>query len=88
MKLIFGFIFRLFLAFLAAKLVTAIFGLPSLEALLGVTALFLANIFLFDYLDYRSRSSWRRPQSWPRLWKRRETPGSPPPAPEENPPES
>lgn len=88
MKQIFGIVFRLFLAFLAAKLVTSLLGLTSLEALLGVTALFLANIFLFDYLDYRSRSSWRRPQSWLRLWKGRETPAPPPPAPEENHPES
>lgn len=71
MKHIFNFFFRLFLAFLAAKLITGLFGLSGLEALLGLTGLFLANIFLFDYLDYRSHSSWRRPQSWPRLWKRR-----------------
>lgn len=88
MKHIFGLIFRLFLAFLAAKLIAAIFGLPSLEALLGLTALVLANIFLFDYLDYRSRSAWRRPQSWPRLWKRRQSPKATPPATEESPPES
>jgi len=94
MKQIFGIVFRLFLAFLAAKLVTSLFGLPSLEALLGITALFLANIFLFDYLDYRSRSSWRRPESWRvppfwrRLWKRRKSPPSTPPTTEESPPES
>jgi len=94
MKHIFNFFFRLFLAFLVAKLVTSIFGLPSLEALLGFTGLFLANIYLFDYLNYRSRSSWRRPSSWVvppfwrRLWKRQEPPSPTPPTPEEMPPES
>ena len=94
MKYIFNFFFRLFLAFLVAKLLTGLFGLPSREALLGLTGLFLANIFLFDYLNYRSRSSWRRPSSWHvppfwrRLWKRREPPASEPSAPEEISPES
>jgi hypothetical protein len=57
---IFTFFFRLFLAFLAAKFLARFFDLPGLGALVGLTLLFLGNIYLFDYLDYRSHTSWRR----------------------------
>lgn len=63
MQIIFSFFFRLFLALVAAKLVARIVGLESLAALLGLTFLFLANLYLFEYLDYRSRSPWRRGRS-------------------------
>ena len=57
---LFTFFSRLFFAFLAAKLLTGLVGLPGLNPLVGLTFLFLGNVYLFDYLDYRSRSSWRR----------------------------
>ncbi len=60
MQIVFTFFFRLFLAFVAAKLLARMVGLESLASLVGLTCLFLANLYLFDYLDYRSRSPWRR----------------------------
>jgi hypothetical protein len=83
MQHIFNFFFRLFLAFLAAKFLSHAFGLPSMKVLLGITALFLGNIYLFDYLDFRNRSSWRH--QW---FRRRTPPAAAPSPPEETPPES
>jgi hypothetical protein len=60
MHLIFTIFFRLFFAFLAAKFLARFLGLESLGSLLVLTFLLLGNIYLFDYLDYRSRTSWRR----------------------------
>ena len=62
MQPIFHFFFRLLFAFLAAKFLGRFFGLAGLGPLIGLTLLFLGNIYLFDYLDYRSRTSWRRRQ--------------------------
>ena len=57
---LYTFVFRLFFAFLAAKLLVTLAGLPGLNSLLGLTFLLLGNVYLFDYLDYRSRHSWRQ----------------------------
>jgi hypothetical protein len=62
MQPVFSFFFRLFFAFLAAKLLSIIFGLPGLGPLIGLTCLIMGNLYLFDYLDYRSRTAWRRSQ--------------------------
>jgi hypothetical protein len=59
----FSFFARLFFAFLAARILTLLVGWEGRPALVGLTLLFLANIYLFDYLDYRSRTSWRRQAS-------------------------
>lgn len=74
MQIVFTFFFRLFLALVAAKLLARIVGLESLASLVGLTCLFLANLYLFDYLDYRSRSPWRRRRTLG-------PPPSPPPGP-------
>ncbi len=66
MQPIFSFFFRLLFAFLAAKFLARFFGLESLGSLIGLTCLFLGNIYLFDYLDYRSRTAWRRSQDFSR----------------------
>jgi len=63
MQPIFHFFFRLLIAFLAAKLLGFFFGLGGPGPLIGLTLLFLGNVYLFDYLDYRSRTAWRRSQS-------------------------
>jgi hypothetical protein len=60
MQPVFSFFFRLFLAFLAARFLARFFALESLGSLIGLTLLFLGNVYLFDYLDYRSRTAWRR----------------------------
>ena len=59
---IFTFFFRLLFSFLAAKFLGRFFGLPGMGPLIGLTCLFLGNVYLFDYLDYRSRTAWRRSQ--------------------------
>ncbi len=84
MQMLFTFFFRLFLALVAAKLLDRVVGLESLASLVGLTCLFLANLYLFDYLDYRSRSPWRRR----RALQPPPTPSpGPPPAPD-SPPEA
>lgn len=72
MPSVYRFFFRLFLAFLTAKLVVRWFGWEGLGPLLGFTGLFLGNCYLFDFLDSWERTAWRRP------WGRRpKTPGHP-----------
>jgi hypothetical protein len=62
MRYIFTFFFRLLLAFLAAKFLGFFFGLTGRGPLIGLTCLFLGNAYLFDYLDHRSHTAWRRRQ--------------------------
>ena len=84
MKHLFTFFLRLLVAFLAAKFLTRHFGLEGLEYWLGLTLLFLANVYFFDYLDYRGHSLFRR-----RLPPRHQTPPpTPPPSSAETPPET
>jgi hypothetical protein len=83
MQQVFSFFFRFLLAFLAAKFLARFFGLQGWGSLLGLTALFLVNIYLFDYLDYRSRTSWRRQRNL-----RQEPSAAASPPPEDIPPES
>jgi hypothetical protein len=63
MQPIFSFFFRLLFAFLAARFLGRVFGLDGLGPLIGLTCLIMGNIYLFDYLDYRSRTAWRRSQN-------------------------
>jgi hypothetical protein len=81
MQPVFHFFFRLLFAFLAAKFLGLVFGLTGIGPLIGLTLLFLGNVYLFDYLDYRSRTAWRRRQSL----SRPQTGASPP---REEPPEA
>ncbi len=60
MRHVFPFFSRLLFAFLGAKLLVTLAGLPGLNPLIALTLLLLANAYIFDYLDYRSRSVWRR----------------------------
>jgi len=86
MRPIFSFFLRLFFAFLAARFLARFLGLEGLGSLLGLTFLLLGNIYLFDYLDYRSRTSWRRraarpPAAAPEMLI--PSPEPPPPPPEQ-----
>jgi len=84
MKHLFTFFFRLLLAFLAAKFLVRFFGMEGLGYLLGLTLIFMANVYFFDFLDYRSHLTWRR-----RRAPREDTPVSPSPPPSpETPPEA
>jgi len=60
MVLLFSFFLRLFLCFLSAKLVLLAFEAPGRGYLLGLTALFLANVYGLDYLSQRGRLPARR----------------------------
>jgi hypothetical protein len=62
MQPVFAFFVRLLLAFIAAKFLLYLLRLEGLGPLIGLTLLFLGNVYLFDYLDYRSRTAWRRSQ--------------------------
>ena len=55
MNLVFSFFLRLFICFVAAKLVVQAVDLNSRDYLLALTVLFLVNAYLFDYLVYRNR---------------------------------
>ena len=63
MRYVFSFFSRLFFTFLAAKLLATIAGLEGLNPLIVITFLLMGNVYVFDYLDYRSRTAWRRSQS-------------------------
>lgn len=80
MQPVFAFFFRLFIAFLAAKFLAYFLRLPGVGVLIGLTVLFLGNVYLFDYLDYRSRTAWRRSQA---VRHPRTTQSFPPPPPEQ-----
>lgn len=55
MNLVFAFFLRLFICFVAAKLVVQAVDLNSRDYLLALTVLFLVNAYLFDYLVFRNR---------------------------------
>ena len=55
MNFVFAFFLRLFICFVAAKLVVQAVDLNSRDYLLALTVLFLVNAYLFEYLVYRNR---------------------------------
>jgi len=65
MRHVFSFFFRLLLSFLGAKLMLYLADWYSLNALIVITLALLGNIYIFDFLDYRSLSSWRRNNASP-----------------------
>jgi hypothetical protein len=82
MKGIFTFSLRLLICLLAAKTILRVLEVETRVYLAGLTALFLANVYLFDYLDYRHRlmvSRWKEP-GW--LWTRAREQASPAPRPD------
>jgi hypothetical protein len=56
MRLLFSFFLRLFICFLAAKFILLIFESGNRSYLVGLTAVFLANIYLLEILGRRDRS--------------------------------
>lgn len=75
MNLVFAFFLRLFICFVAAKLVVRAVDLNSRDYLLALTILFLVNAYLFDYLVFRDRRTG--PESPPKE-AREEDQGEPP----------
>ncbi|RJR41007.1 MAG: hypothetical protein C4567_10145 [Deltaproteobacteria bacterium] len=82
MKLFFIFFLRLFFCFVAAKFILQALDWDSRPYLIGLTLLFLGNIYWFDFLQYRDRIAFR-------LGKKEKAPsGSPASAAEIPPPQA
>ena len=60
MKLVFTFFVRLFIAFLAAKVLLHALGTDRPSHLVALTLALLVNTYLFDYLECREEGAWRR----------------------------
>jgi hypothetical protein len=76
MSTAFSFFLRLFLCFVAARFLLQAIGVGGRGYLVGLTLLFLANVYWFSYLVFRDRTV-------PGAAARRNPPGSPPVAPPE-----
>lgn len=59
MKIFFIFFLRLFFCFVAAKFILQALDWDSRAYLIGLTLLFLGNIYWFDFLQYRDRITFR-----------------------------
>ena len=55
MNLVFSFFIRLFICFVAAKLLVLAVDLNSRAYLLSLTVVLLVNVYLLDYLVFRDR---------------------------------
>ena len=56
MSAVFSFFLRLFLCFAAARFLLQAIGVPGRDYLVGLTLLFLGNIYWFSYLVFRDRT--------------------------------
>ncbi len=57
MSTAFRFFLRLFLCFVAARFLLSAIGVEGRGYLVGLTILFLANVYWFSYLVFRDRSA-------------------------------
>ncbi len=55
MSAVFSFFLRLFLCFVAARFLLQAIGVAGRDYLVGLTLLFLANVYWFSYLVFRDR---------------------------------
>ncbi|MEJ5330851.1 MAG: hypothetical protein WHT07_11940 [Desulfobaccales bacterium] len=60
MKTLFTLALRFFACFVAAKFLLGLLGEGSAGALLLLTSLLVANLYLFDLLDWYYEGAWRR----------------------------
>ena len=69
MSTAFSFFLRLFLCFAGAKFLLQAIGWDGRGYLVGLTLLFLANLYLFSYLVFKDRTASPTPKSggagWP-----------------------
>jgi hypothetical protein len=80
MSKVFSFFLRLFLCFVAARFLLQAIGVEGRNYLVGLTLLFLVNVYWFSYLVFRDRKA-------PKAEAQADPPGSPAAAPEaEEPP--
>jgi hypothetical protein len=56
MSAVFSFFLRLFLCFVAARFLLQAIGVAGRDYLVGLTLLFLANVYWFSYLVFRDRT--------------------------------
>jgi hypothetical protein len=75
MSTAFSFFLRVFLCFVVARFLLQAIGVEGRGYLVGLTLLFLSNVYWFSYLVFRDRV--------PRAAARRNPPGSPAVAPPE-----
>ena len=66
----FSFFLRLFLCFVAARFLLQAIGVEGRDYLVGLTLLFLANVYWFSYLVFRDRTA-------PAVEAQGDPPGSP-----------
>jgi hypothetical protein len=57
MSAVFSFFLRVFLCFAAAKFFLRAIGVEGRDYLVGLTLLFLANVYWFSYLVFRGRAA-------------------------------
>jgi hypothetical protein len=57
MGAVFSFFLRLFLCFVAARFLLQAIGLEGRDYLVGLTLLFLVNVYWFSYLVFRDRTA-------------------------------
>lgn len=60
MKALFTLALRFFGCFVAAKFLLGLLGMGTAQALLLMTCVLVANLYLFDLLDWYYGGSWRR----------------------------
>ena len=70
MSKVFSFFLRLFLCFVAARFLLQAIEVEGRDYLVGLTLLFLVNVYWFSYLVFRDRTA-------PEVEARRNPPGSP-----------
>jgi hypothetical protein len=70
MSTAFNFFLRLFLCFVAARFLLQAIGVEGRGYLVGLTILFLVNVYWFSYLVFRDRTA-------PEVEAKRDPPGSP-----------
>ncbi len=56
MSKVFSFFLRLFLCFVAARFLLQAIGVEGRDYLVGLTLLFLVNVYWFSYLVFRDRT--------------------------------
>lgn len=57
MSAVFSFFLRLFLCFVAARFLLQAIGVEGRDYLVGLTLLFLVNVYWFSYLVFRDRTA-------------------------------
>jgi hypothetical protein len=62
MGTVFSFFLRLLLCFVAARFLLQAIGVAGRNYLVGLTALFLVNVYIFSYLVFRERTAAAAPE--------------------------